>query len=155
MPDFDPSCFRFTVQTPESRYAAIKARARTLGLTPGQLVQALFDMIDLSRCDGEVGAAAKHFRETYSPLASPKALADRAARCGLTVRELKVFGALAEAASVTQIVRPNLLDLTAKSGVAERYLDESFDGLLEKGFIAIAPSTGRGRRAYTICRSPE
>lgn len=153
---FDPAAFRFTVRTPESRHAAIKKAAARVGLQPGQLVQALFDKLDLSCIEGNIAAAAAHFEKLY-PRAdkTTKELTERAQSNGMTVRELKVFRALVAAGGAVRIVRPSALDVTTCSGVAETYLDEVYDSLLAKGFIALAPSQGRGRRAYQIVRMPE
>lgn len=152
---FDPPVFRYTVRTPESRHAALKKCAARNGMTPGQLVQALFDCLDLSRADGQVAIAKEHFEKLFPRQETTKQLADRAASCGLTVRELKVFRALVASAGPLRIVRPSAIDITARSGVAASDLDTTYDSLLSKGFISIAPSQGRGRRAYTIARMPE
>lgn len=152
---FDPPVFRYTVRTPETRHAALKERASRVGMTTGQLVQALFDCIDLSRADGQVSIAKEHFDRLFPRQETTKELERRAASCGLTARELKVFRALAAAAGPIRIVRPSAMDMTARSGVAASDLDTIYDRLLEKGFIAVSTSQGRGRRAFTIARMPE
>ncbi|GLS29936.1 hypothetical protein SAMN04488498_104358 [Mesorhizobium albiziae] len=152
---FNPPVFRYTVRTPETRHAALKKAAERVGMTPGELVQSLFDCLDLSRADGEVRIAREHFEKLFPRHETTRELAERAAACGLTVRELKVFRALAAAAGAIRIVRPSPMDITTRSGVAPAYLDTVYDKLLEKGFIAVSPSQGRGRRAFTIARIPE
>lgn len=153
---FNPPAFRFTVRTPETRYAAIRQAAQRIGLQPGQLVQALFDMLDLSRIEGDIAKAAVRFEAVFPKIAKDtRELTERAASVGMTARELRVFRALVNAAGVVRIVRPNALDIATASGVAAAYLDETYDALQTKGFIALAPSQGRGRRAYTIARMPE
>lgn len=153
---FNPPAFRFTVRTPESRHAAIKKAAAKVGMTPGKLVQALFDTLDLSRFDGDIAKAAERFERLYPRIEKDtKELAERAASVGMTVRELRVFRALVAIGGAVQIVRPNAMDVTSRSGVAGAYLDEAYDALLTKGFIALAPSQGRGRRAFQIARMPE
>jgi hypothetical protein len=150
----DPTVFRYTVRTPEARHGAIKDAARRHGMTPGQLAQALFDRLDLTGGDGFVAAAVEDFRRLYGK-ADTAELAKRAASCGLTVKQLRVFRALAEAAGPTRIVRPSALDISARSMVPAHDLQPAYDRLLEKGFIAIAPSQGRGRTGYAIARMPE
>lgn len=152
---FQPPVFRFTVRTPEARYGRIREAARAAGLTTGQLVQALFDRLDLTDADGVVRDALKHFHETCRAIEPTKAMARRAAACGLTVKELKVFRALAERAGDARIVRPAAIDIAPRAMVPEDELESVYDRLTEKGFLAIAPGTGRGRRAYRIARIPE
>lgn len=152
---FNPPVFRYTVRTPEARRAAIKKAARRVGMTDGQLVQALFDCLDLSSADGVVTIAKEHFDKLFPRGETTRELNERARSVGLTARELKVFRALAASAGITRIVRPDPFDITARSGVAANHLDTTYDGLLEKGFIGISPGAGRGRRTFTICRMPE
>ncbi|MEO3997203.1 hypothetical protein [Mesorhizobium sp. CAU 1732] len=152
---FDPPAFRYTVRTPESRHAALKQCAERVGMTPGQLVQALFDSIDLTSTDGHVQFAKEHFEKLFPRKETTKELAERAASVGMTVRELKVFRALAAAAGPVRIVNPMPSDVMARSGVAMAYLDETYDRLIAKGFIAVGTSGGRGRRRFTIARMPE
>ncbi len=152
--DLDLPIFRFTVRTPESRHGAIKDAAKKAGLTPGQLAQALFDRIDLTGGDGFVGKAVEDFRRVYGK-ADTKELAKRAAECGLTVKQLRVFRALVECSGPERIARPSAMDMSARSMVPASDLQPCYDRLLEKGFIAAAPSRGRGRTAYSICRLPE
>lgn len=152
---FDAPVFRYTVRTPESRHGAIKARAERCGLTPGQLVQALFDRIDLTRDDGDIAAAIADFNRLFPAIETTRQLSDRARSVGLTVRELKVFRALSMMAGAIRVVRPHAMDVAARSGVSPAHIDGAIDRLVEKGFIAVAPSTGRGRRAYSICRMPD
>lgn len=152
---FNPPVFRYTVRTPETRHAALKKCADRVGMTPGQLVQALFDCLDLSRVDGQVVIAKEHFAKLFPRHETTKELADRATACGLTVRELKVFRALAAAAGELRLVRPATMDVTARSGVQPHLLDETYDRLLEKGFLAVWTGAGRGRRGFTIARMPE
>ncbi len=153
---FDPPVLRFTVRAPESRYAAIREAARKAGMQPGQLVQALFDRLDLSRYEDDIAAAIARFERLYPRNEKDKKeMAARAASVGLTVRELKVFRALVAVAGAVRIVRPSVFDIAARTGVSECYLDETYDALMTKGFIALAPSQGRSRRTFTICRMPE
>lgn len=153
---FDPPAFRFTVRTPESRHAAIKKAATRMGMTPGQLVQALFDRLDLSKIDGGIAAAADDFQRLYPrPDKVTKELTDRANSVGLTVNELKVFRALVSVGGAVRIARPNAMDMEAISGVTEGRLDDIYDALMTKGFIALAPGGGRTRRAFQIARMPE
>lgn len=152
---FDPPVFRYTVRTPETRHAALKKCAERVGMTPGQLVQSLFDCLDLSRADGQVAIAREHFEKLFPRQETTKELEQRASACGLTARELKVFRALASAAGPVRIVRPSPLDITARSGVSVALLDTVYDDLLAKGFLAVSPSQGRGRRAFVIARLPE
>lgn len=153
---FNPPVFRYTVRTPESRHAAIKKAAQRVGMKPDQLVQALFDCLDLSRTDGVVGFAKDRFEKLFPRGAeTTKELAELANSVGLTVRELKVFRALACAAGPLRMVRPGTMDISAASGVAPAYLDAVYDKLIEKGFLALAASQGRGKRCYHIARMPE
>ncbi|MCA0275850.1 MAG: hypothetical protein LCH86_07595 [Proteobacteria bacterium] len=153
---FNPPAWRFTVRTPETRYTAIREAANRVGMEPGQLVQALFDTLDLSRVEGDIARAATRFEALYPKIEKDtRLLAERAASVGMTVRELRVFRALVNCAGMVRIVRPGSFDIAAKSGVAASYLDETYDALLTKGFIALAPSQGRGRRAYVIARMPD
>ncbi|QKV20262.1 hypothetical protein [Oricola thermophila] len=153
---FDPPIYRFTVRAPESRHNAIRLAAARHGMTPGQMVQALFDRIDLTALDGEVAKAAAHHKALFPKTReTTRELAERAKSVGLSVRELKVFRALADMAGVGGIVRPMAMDIETRSGVAASHVEAAYQVLLDKGFIAVAPSTGRGRRAFTICRMPE
>jgi hypothetical protein len=148
---FDPPIYRFSVSTPESRYAALKDAARRAGMTPQQLVQSLFDCLDLT--GSEIRPAVQYFEKLFPREETTKELAERAASIGLTARELKVFRALAAAAGIVGIVRPESHDIAARSGVAPALHDDCFDRLLAKGFIAAVP--GRGMRAFRICRMPD
>lgn len=152
---FDPPAFRYTVRTPESRHAELKKRAARVSMTPGQLVQALFDSIDLTASDGQVGIAKEHFDRLFPRAETTKELTDRAASVGLTARELKVFRALVAAAGPIRIVQPSPSDIASRSGVGESYHDAVYDRLMAKGFIALGLSAGRGRRRFTIARMPE
>jgi len=151
---FNPPVFRYTVRTPGTRHAALKKHADRVGMTPGQLVQALFDCLDLSRADGAVTIAKEHFDRLFPRVETTKELTERAASCGMKPVELKVFRALAAAAGETRIVTPSPIDIIARSGVGEHRLDEIYDRLIEAGFIGVS-SSRRGRRAFTICRIPE
>jgi hypothetical protein len=152
---FDPPIYRYTVRTPESRERAIRAAAEAAGMTPGQLVQALFDRLDLSDMRAVIAPATARFARLFRPGDDGAAVKAYADRLGLTVAELRVFRALAELASGTGIVRPSPGDVFARSGVAEARLAGAYEGLLRKGFIGAAPSQGRGRTAYAIRRCPE
>lgn len=149
---FDPPVFRYTVRTPESRQAAIKAAAKRAGMTPGQLVQTLFDRLDLSLPAGEIAKAVEEFKKLFRAPESSRELAERAAKVGMTARELKVFRALCAAAGPLLIIRPSAMDISTRSLVDPNHLDEAYDGLLAKGFLAVSPSQGRGRRCFCIVR---
>jgi hypothetical protein len=153
MTEFDPPVFRYTVRTPEARHAALKKHARRVGMTPGQLVQALFDCLDLAAADGIVKIATEHFEKLFPRHETTKELAERAASAGLTVRDLKVFRALAAMAGDLRLVRPAPMEVVARSGVDAAHLDQSYDRLIERGFIS--PNGRHGRRAFAICRMPE
>jgi hypothetical protein len=151
---FEPPVMRYTVRTPEARHEALKASAKRVGMTPGQLVQALFDQIDLTRIEGDVMAAKRHFDRLYPAKATTKELAARAASCGLTVSQLKIFRALSAVAGDLRIVTPSAGDIAARSGLGEHLHDELYDQLIATGFIALH-AANRGRRVFTICRIPE
>lgn len=153
MSEFNPPIFRYTVRTPESRREALKKHARRIGMTDGQLVQALFDCLDLTTSDA-VKIAREHFERLFPRHETTRELADRAAAVGLTVRDLKVFRALAAAAGDIAVVTPSPMDITTRSGVDAAHLSEAYDRLTERGFIS--PRTfNRGRRSFAICRMPD
>jgi hypothetical protein len=150
---FDPPIYRFSVRAAESRHQALKELALRANMTPQQLVQSLFDCIDLTGADGKVRLALEHFHKLFPADETTKELAARAASVGLTARELKVFRAVAAAAGIVGIVRPEPMDIAARSGVAPALHDQIYDRLLEKGFLAAA--SGRGLRSFRICRMPD
>lgn len=150
IPALDPSVFRFTVRAPEARYAALKKAALRVGMEPGALVQALFDRLDLT-VPVTLLARPLYFMH---PEESPKELQARAGAAGLTVKELKVLRALAGAADAEHLVRPVAGDVAAVSMVPADALEEVYDRLVEKGFLAVRDSRRR-KRCYRIARLPE
>lgn len=146
---FDPPVFRYTVRTPEARHEALKAAAHAAGLEPGQLVQALFDRLDLT------AAGAALSRPAWFATDDAKALGRRAAAAGLTLREIRVLRALALAVDGKGTVRPNAFDISASTMIPADDLPRVYERLVGKGFIAIASTSLRGRRSYRIARLPE
>jgi len=154
MSEFVSPIFRYTVRAPETRHEAIKRHARRIGMTDGQLVQELFDCLDLAAADGAVKIAADRFARLFPRHETTKELAQRASRLGLTPRDLKVLRALVAAAGEFRVVTPSPMDITARSGVDAAHLDETYERLTERGFIS--PRTfHRGRRSFNICRMPD
>lgn len=150
---FDPPIYRYTLRANGARHEALKERAAQLGMQPGQLMQALFDAVDLTSADGQVAFAKDRFDRLIPRAETTKELAERAASVGLTTRELKVFRALANAAGACRVVSVHPMDISAASRVSVPMLDDVFDRLTAKGWIAEA---GRqGRRRFTICRMPD
>lgn len=146
----DPSVFRFTVRAPEARYAALKKAALRVGMDPGALVQALFDRLDLT-VPVQLLAQPVYF---LHPEETAKELQERAAAAGLTAKELKVLRALAAAADRDHFVRPVANDVSATTMVPADALEEVYDRLVEKGFLAVRDSRRR-KRCYRVTRLPE
>lgn len=151
---FDPPVLRYAVRMSKVRHEALKKCAERLGMKPDQLVQSLFDCTDLTRVDGKARLAKDHFDKLFPGKATTKELAARAASCGMTVSQLRLFRALAEVAGELRIVTPQAGDIAARSGLGEHLHDELYDQLIASGFIALR-SANRGRRSFTICRMPE
>lgn len=150
---FDPPVFRFTVCTVGARNDAIKAAAAAKRLHPNQLMQALFDRLDLDAGSVDMADAINMCKAIWPPDETAKQLQDRAAAAGLTVKELKVLRALAECLDTRGYVQPVPKDIGTKAMVPADEHRAIYDRLLVKGFIKHAGKRFR-KLTFTLIRLP-
>lgn len=156
----DAAIFRYTVRAPAIRERAIRDAARRLGVEPGQLVQMMFDRLNVTALDhlteglrGQVAGFARAWRE-IDVHGREHRVRDLASDAGLPVKTLRVLAALAEATGGGMVCRSNEAELGARSGLADCHVDAHLDALMAAGWIAPVHGCGRTRRTWTILRVP-
>lgn len=156
----DVAIYRYTVRAAAVRERAIREAARRLGVEPGQLVQMLFDRLNVTALDHiveglrcQVTGFVRAWRE-IDVQGRENRVRDLATEAGLPVKTLRVLAALADAAGGGMVCRSGEAELGARSGLADCHVDDHLDALMAAGWIAPVHGSGRTRRTWTILRVP-
>ena len=129
-------------------------------MEPGQLVQMLFDRLNVTALDHvsdgmarQVTGFVRSFRE-IDVHGREHRVAAAAAEAGMPMKTLRVLAALAEAAGGSLVCRSSEAEIGARARIADCSIDGHLDALMAAGWIAPAHGCGRVRRTWSILRVP-